>query len=461
MKSTGLGHLFQRGKDSNGKPCGNYSLQYNLNGSRKIVGLGTDDLAKAERKRKELLDEALSLNTKEKVIVHIAENRKLMNPIKHSLDDVWDKFKSSQARPDSSSGTLGNYERNWEKFRKWLKTAHPKLERINQITRLEAEAYMAKIWSGGMAPATFNYHLHSLKHIFKTVCGAFDNPFEKIQQKRLEHDASRKPFTLAQVNMILAAFDNPELLKMDIMHQDEMKTLFFLGAYTGARLIDCALMKRESIDLAQRTISYVPIKTKRINRRVTISIDSNAFYNHLADCLKDHSKSEYLLPDVSGRYIKNKDGVVNDSIKVFAFCGIRDMKDRTPKSERVLVKTKGKQRLNVKVVYGFHSFRHFVGTSLASMGVPIKTLADMLGDDVTTASKYYIHVSDGEKQRAMKLLMQDDLKYGETVIDVEEVSDMDMLKESLKTALEAIKTAKETDLSESFRAHLLDILKAV
>jgi hypothetical protein len=125
-----------------------------------------------------------------------------------------------------------------------------------------------------------------LKHIFKTLCSSSENPFGKIHLKQLEH-------------------------------------------------IDCALMKRESINLAQKSISYVPIKTKRINRRVTIPIHSERFYNHLETCLKENNGSEYLLPKVSERYIKNKSGVVNDSIKVFAYCKIRELKDRTPKAERM------------------------------------------------------------------------------------------------------------------------------
>jgi integrase len=454
MKTTGLGYLFQSPKET-----GYYYLQYSINGKRKVISLKTRNETEAKTRQKDMMKTAMVADTKEKVLFHIGENRKLISSVKYLLEDVWDKFKQSQIRPDSRSGTLENYERNWNKFKKWLISERPKIKRINQITSLEAETYMAKIWAGGMAPATFNYHLHSLKHIFKILCGSTENPFVKIHQKQLEHDASRKPFTLEQVNSILAAFDDPELLKLKIENQSEMKTMFYLGAYIGARLIDCALMKRESIDLAQRSISYVPIKTQRINRRVTIPIRSEQFYNHLSLCLKAESTSEYLLPAVSQRYIKNKGGVVNDSIKVFAFCKIRKVKSRLPKAERKQIKNTGKQRLNEKVEYGFHSFRHFVGTTLANLGTPIKTLAEMLGDDIATASKYYIHVSGEEKKKAIGGLLLDGDKEQEKVIDVTLIDDSSDMKERVKQALELIAKADSQQIEDSFKEELLKLLK--
>jgi len=449
MKTTNNGYMFQRPPET-----GIYYLQYNVNGSRKIVSLKTDDLELAEKRRKEILGEASMLNTKEKVIVHIAENRKLISNVRYKLEEAWDKYEATMKRPDSSKGTLDNYRRNWEKFKTWLKEKYPKMERMNQVTPVDADLYMGSLWDANCAAATYNYHLFSLKHIYKVLGGGNENPFAKLKPKHETHESFRKGFTLEQVNKILSAFDNPEL---ELVNKAEMKTMFYLGAYTGARQIDCALMRRDSINLTQRTISYIPIKTKRIGRRVTIPIMSNVFYSHLETCMKETKGSDYLLPAVSARYLKNKDGVNQDAIKVLDFCGIRKMKDRTPKSERETVKIG--RGINDKVEYGFHSFRHFVGTMLASQGKPVKTVADMLGDDVRTASKYYIHVSDEEKKVAMQgLLLAGDDKPETDVIDIKAVSELEDMQKRFKIAVELLKQAPKKDIAADFRKQLIKVL---
>jgi integrase len=406
MKTTGKGYLFQRFKDKNGDPCGNYYLQYDLNGERKLISLKTANEVLAKKRRNEILDPALLATSKEKVIVHIAEARKLITTAKYPLDAVWMQFKKSVKRPDSSAGTLGNYERNWNIFKGWLKAKYPAIEKINQITKREAELYAGHLWSGGMAAATFNYHVFSLKLIFKKLCGGAENPFAEIQRKT-EIKAERKHFEKADVLRILAAVDGADsafamqrgddnkFLKRDTLYlcnKDEMRVLFYLGAWTGARLADCAMMKRESINLAGNNITFKPIKTRRIQREVTIPLHPD-LRRVLVDYMNG-GKGEYLLPNVAERYQRNKDGIINDIIKVLEHCGFQT---------RVEVKDRG-QRLQKAVQYGFHSFRHSFATFVANAGVPIVTLAAILGDNIATLQKYYVKINDESKNKAIAAL---------------------------------------------------------
>ncbi len=398
MKTTGRGHLFKRG--------GIYTLQYNFKGRRRMVSLKTADRREAERRRDELLSGALLATSKEKVIVHIAEARKLISSVNYPLDAVWGQYMMSSKRPDSSDGTLGNYERNWGKFKSWLNSNYPIIERINQVTKKEAELYAGHLWNSGISANTYNYHIQSLKLIFKVLCGGSENPFAEVGRKN-EMKVHRKHFEKADVLKILAAVDSADsvlvmqrgadnkFIKRDTLYltnKDEMRVLFYLGAWTGARLADCALMKRESVDLANNSITFTPIKTRQIQREVTIPIHPD-----LRRVLVGHmksSKGKYLLTHVSERYQRNPDGVIQDVQKVLEHCGFVTRGD---------VEDKG-QRTRKANIYGYHSFRHSFATFAANAGVPIAILAHILGDNIRTLEKYYIKVSDDAKQAAVNAL---------------------------------------------------------
>lgn len=54
---------------------------------------------------------------------------------------------------------------------------------------------------------------------------------------------------------------------------------------------------------------------------------------------------------------------------------------------------------------GFHAFRHTFGTRLAAGGVPIQTVSKLMGhSDISVTAKYYINISDNEKESAIAVL---------------------------------------------------------
>ena len=61
-------------------------------------------------------------------------------------------------------------------------------------------------------------------------------------------------------------------------------------------------------------------------------------------------------------------------------------------------------RIGVKRI-GFHIYRHTYASMLANNGVPIQTLASLLGHtDSNITSRYYINVSSDQKQAAAHLI---------------------------------------------------------
>lgn len=70
-----MGYLYQRGKV--------WYVQFTVEGKTKNLSLKTENKKTAEKKRRELLQPALTLNSTEQVISHVAEARKLFNKKSH------------------------------------------------------------------------------------------------------------------------------------------------------------------------------------------------------------------------------------------------------------------------------------------------------------------------------------------------------------------------------------------
>ena len=175
------------------------------------------------------------------------------------------------------------------------------------------------------------------------------------------------------------------------MHSEETRLLFYLLAFSGLRLADAALLKWASVNEAKGMIVTHPVKTRQIAREVHIPIHP-ALKPELeaAKEWKADEKAVYVMPKLAARYNSNPDGI-NDDI------------------QRVLKWNCFEQRHNVegmrnRRLYGAHSFRHFFASQCANSGVPISLLADILGDNIATLQKYYIHASDESRRKVIDAL---------------------------------------------------------
>lgn len=380
-RNKGTGTVFKRGKY--------YYLQYMVNGDVKKISLKCKGKREAEQKAAELLP-ALEAKTKEQIALHVAEARALTKRSSLRLENVWKLYLKSPARPDSSEGTLGNYKRNWKLFVTWLADKRPDINLFADISAEIAHDYADFLWAGQkkkIAATTFNYHIHSLKLISKVLkdkAGIEANPWDKITHKT-EYKQKRKEFTYSQTTAIFEAFGDD---KLRLMNKQEMKILFYIGAFTGLRLNDAVNLKWTAINFNRNIISLTPVKTRRIQREVNIPIHPNlkSIFNE-AWTWKD--ESDYVLPKIAARYAHNPDGVRKDTIKVIEFCGFKD---------------RGKGRGVDRRLYGFHSFRHFFASTCADAGVPVATLSEILGDNISTLNKYYIHAQEESRQKMISAL---------------------------------------------------------
>lgn len=431
-RTTGNGYLFKRGK--NGERLkdsdeGIFYLQYTVNGHRKLISMKTDNKVIAEKKRKELLQPALMLDSKEKVILHVAQARNILTNVNIALDGVWAKYENSTKRPQSSPGTLSNYKRMWKCFKEWLNDEHPCINTVNHITPALAEEYSVFLWKKNIAENTYNYHLQALNLVLKIVTGELQTAFTGIKHK-VGEQINRKDFTPAHVNKIFSVLNDK---KFKIMFKDEMRLLCYIGNYTGLRLIDAALLKCEAIDLDKNLISVMPQKTRGIQRWVYIPIHPEL----RKELIKVDMSQTYVMPNVAERYLRNPTGVKLDFMKILDAAKLTDFKARK----------KGRGRR----LYGYHSFRHTFASTASNSGSGITTLGSLLGDNPRTLEKYYIKVSDTNKIKAVNSLPAIIAQSG-----CMGSKDKETLPERVKKAILLI---QELKISMTVKKHLLALLQ--
>ncbi len=381
-RSKGQGHIFRRGKK--------YYVQYDVNGIRQTKSLDTTKERDAQKKAKELLEPAMQAKTKEEVILHVAKAKKIITASSILLKDVWKVYLKTPSRPDSSKGTLGNHERHWKNFTDWLKGTHPEKERLSEIDDNIAKEYSNYLWTlkeKKISTGTFNYHIKSLTLITRVLLdkGGLDtNPWSEITRKS-EVKQNRKEFTHEQVNTIFESFSKPEL---KLLNKAEIEILFYVAAFTGLRLIDAVNLSWHSIKLDRNIISLIPQKTRKVQRHVNIPIHPS-LKEKLEIALGWKDDKLKVLPKSSARYNSNPTGVKKDCVKVLEFCGFKE---------------RGEGRGLNRRLYGFHSFRHFFASTCADAGVPVATLAEILGDNISTLNKYYIHAQEESRKKMIQAL---------------------------------------------------------
>ncbi len=400
-RGRGLGSIFLRGDT--------YYLRYQTNGERKTISLNCQDEETAKKNASEILPASLATAESRTVVAaHIADAKQLIKTETHKvkLSEVWVEYKSSPIRPQSAEGTLGNYKRCWTWFENWQKIRYPAMKWMSEITPEIAQDYVKeKLLGKAMSASTFNYHIGALKLIFRILANAAaleENPFEKIERKAGVKQ-KRKEFTLKEVQGMLEAFnhlsDYPDRKPLHLINADEIRVLFYLLAYSGLRLVDACLLEWKSMSKGMLNVS--PRKTRNVaaSREVHIPICSElASQLQLAEEWKE--EQGYVLPKTASRYLKNPDGVSDDCIRVIEW---NEFKERNRKENANNAESEAKRGRNRRL-YGVHSFRHFFASHCASKGVPIAVLAEILGDNITTLQRYYIHAGDAARKQVLEAL---------------------------------------------------------
>ena len=368
----GEGHIFKRGSI--------YYLQFSINGKRIVHSLKTKDRVAAQQNAKELTSLNSEIINKELTIIKIAEAKNILSPKRIKVKDIWKTYLDNPSRPDSSESTLKSYKSAINLFVKWIENNHKSTKNLIQVTDEIAGRFANFLWNNQkVSERTYNAYIKALCLVFRVLTKNVSNPFAKENISR-KHEKQQKHFKFSdeELKIILNIFNDTDL---KTMHKEEMEVLFYIGAFTGLRLIDCCMLKWSKIDFSNKIIKTIPVKTQRIKRCAIIP-----FPKQLEEKLNkalQWKNNDYVLPNIIERYGRNPDGIRKDIIKILKYAGFKTTES-----------AEGLQRKKSICRYGFHSFRHSYASIMASSGYNINMLSKVLADDIRTLEKYYIHIDD-------------------------------------------------------------------
>lgn len=175
--------------------------------------------------------------------------------------------------------------------------------------------------------------------------------------ERVDGEAiQREPFSLAEFERLLAAA--PDV---------EWRGLIMLGLYTGGRIGDLAHLTWANVDLVKGTLCFLPEKTKKSGKKVSLPLHPslNAFLLSLPSV---DDEAAPLFPKLAARKVAGEHGLSKTFARIMAAAGVDAMAVETGFKAKTGGKQKGKARKLAR--RSFHSLRHTAVSMMANAGVP-------------------------------------------------------------------------------------------
>ena len=377
-RSKGQGYLFKKGKY--------WHLRLSINGKRKTISMRTSDKSEAEKLSKSYLP-VINADTREELAAHVAIAKRLRSESKSlPISEAWKHFINHPSRPEWNKSTLLGYKRAWKLFTEYIN-----VEDVGEVDTEQASRFAQQLWNNKVSSSTYNNYIGYLRLMFNllsSLAGLESNPFKDIVRKK-KKTAKHQRLSDEQFKNIISVLDSPLDYKCYVKNIDEVKTLIFLGAFTGLRLKDCALMKMKSIDYKNESIQ---VKTHKTGANVLLPI-SPALMKQLQ--IHSSNKREYMLPVLAARYNKDRGAISATVARVFIAAGLETINVTAPDERQ-------RQRNSNK--YGFHSLRHTFISWCARAGVPLSIVQSIVGHFSQEMTQYYIQITDEERRQILSAL---------------------------------------------------------
>jgi integrase len=282
------------------------------------------------------------------------------------LRGCWEAYLAHPDRPDSGAHTLKAYRQYVRQFVDWVSEHHAQMTHTTNIDRVIAREY-AMTLSAKHNGCTYNKHLMLLRLMFRTLSDSDDTPFNRIRNRPID-SVSHEALSPDQLKAVLTTT------------RGDLNTLLLIGVYTALRLKDASLLKWSSVDLEKNTITVIPSKTrKRSGKMVCLPI-----HPVLRERILTLPRTnQYVLPYIAWRYLGDISSLSHKLHKAFTKAG---------------VETKNQDG---RTVISFHSLRFSMGQALISAGYSLDTIAQVLGHSSVTMSRYYSHLPDSAKAKAI------------------------------------------------------------
>lgn len=280
----------------------------------------------------------------------------------------------------SSKSTIARYRSHLKAFRKFLGDRAEKP--LESITSADVRKWREELQDSGRAGKTVLGYTKDVGAAFRAavregLCNM--NPVAALEALDVSDSLERKPFTLEEVGQLMeAAPDN------------EWRGAILTAAFTGLRLGDIARLRWDSIDLAGKSITLIPAKTKRKKKAVTIPIQADLLAFLEALPIHDDAPDAFIFPGLAEVPVNRRNGLSERFVAIMAEAGVSRGK---PSRD---AETRGKGRVTWE--RGFHSLRHTFTTWLRTAGVAEEDRMALTGHTTRDSHSIYSH-ADAEKLR--------------------------------------------------------------
>lgn len=361
------------------------------------------------------------------------ERQRTMPPL--SLLEVipsYCRLLTSNPNPPSTS-TARNNIRWMQACLQWLHEQYPTLEFYDDIPEEAPLRYWQHLQSLHYADSTMQQKRKALIHITEKLIQAnilhiTNNIWKQLPDVRNVVNTPRAQFTFSDSLHVLRQFS-----RIRIRDWDEIRVMFAIGTFTGARWGDCCTMRWSHIQIENNRPFFVFMPRKTLRQRIQVKIAiCPALGGYLAIARQwqeqNNNAEDYILPHIAVRYLtpSTRCPLGDDVIKVFQFCGYETtQRQRYNDSDR---------RVNL---VGFHSLRGACFSRLIEKGISFTQLKEISGDSADTLSKHYFRVESSQSHIQQSRALMDGIMQSGYVTVMGNDSPISESIESLRQELNA------------------------
>jgi integrase len=281
---------------------------------------------------------------------------------------------------ETATGTFRKYRDVKKQFLEFL--GEVKNQDISRISTKHVAAFRDEK-AGRLSAATTNIALKILRVAFaqaKREGYITENPAENVSIiKRQEEKFERRPFTIPELRVLLAAAD------------EDWKGMILFGLYTGQRLKDLATLTWKNVDLERRELRLVTGKTGR-RQRLPLAVP-------LIDYLSTRPGSDApkcpLFPQIFAVVTKSgrSGSLSNQFYELLTSAGLAP--------ERTHKKTgNGRSVKRTQNEISFHCLRHTATSLMKNAGISPAIVQEFIGHDSPEMSANYTHIEMDAMRKA-------------------------------------------------------------
>lgn len=261
-----------------------------------------------------------------------------------------------------------------------------RLSPLSDITPTDIQGFVDAEAKAGKAASTVRLEHKALTALFADALKQGHiptNPAAAVAVP-LEAGETRTPFDWPQIRGLLSACDSLDVGKAEdaASIRRQWKTLILLGAYTGARLGDCATMRWENIDLPGRLVRFRPAKTKAKREDLVVPLHPDLESHLLTLPLPDGAEAtkQPLSPQLAAIAVGGRAGLSRKFQDIIDGAGIENANAR-----------EGHGRGRRMSQYSFHSLRHAFNSALLNRGVGEDLRMRLSGHTDEKSNRIYSH----------------------------------------------------------------------